>query len=149
MPSSYSINYQLLPIICYCQISSIIKANISDSISHPFHTLLTRQSTSILKLGIPSSYSINYQLLPIICYRQISSIIKANISDSMSTSHGIVTMMVIKLAQGMQRILINNKYSQNKLTYYHLKIRRCVQVNPLLTYCYSMYYNNVTSKSHE
>ena len=30
----------------------------------------------------------------------------------------------------------------HKLTYYHLKTRRCVQVKPLLIYCYSMYHNS-------
>ena len=36
--------------------------------------------------------------------------------------------------------------------YYHLKTRRCVQVKPLLIYCYSMYYkvlNDVTNKLRE
>ena len=35
-----------------------------------------------------------------------------------------------------------NSLVVNKLTYYHLKTRRCVQVKPLLIYCYSMYYNS-------
>ena len=39
-------------------------------------------------------------------------------------------------------IHINQTLIGNKLTYYHLKTRRCVQVKPLLIYCYSMYYNS-------
>ena len=40
----------------------------------------------------------------------------------------------------MKRFL-RTEHKPNKLTYYHLKTRRCVQVKPLLIYCYSMYYN--------
>ena len=35
---------------------------------------------------------------------------------------------------------IRGNSSRNKLTYYYLKTRRCVQVKPLLIYCYSIPY---------
>ena len=39
-------------------------------------------------------------------------------------------------------LLVGNQPRENKLMYYHLKTRHCVQVKPLLIYCYSMYYNS-------
>ena len=45
------------------------------------------------------------------------------------------------------------KEAKNKLTYHHLKTRRCVQVKPLLIYtviqCIIIVLNDVTRKSRE
>ena len=45
-----------------------------------------------------------------------------------------------------------NNDCMNKLTYYHLKTRRCVQVKPLLIYCIQciiIALKDITSKSRE
>ena len=48
------------------------------------------------------------------------------------------------IAQGVDTQTNKHAYRlpRNKLTYYHLKTRRHVQIKPLLIYCYSMYYNS-------
>ena len=47
-----------------------------------------------------------------------------------------------KLSPSKSFVIHGKNLKCNKLTYYHLKTRRCVQVKPLLIYCYSMYYNS-------
>ena len=47
---------------------------------------------------------------------------------------------VLLMGRSLRTRLAN--LTMNKLTYYHLKTRCCVQVKPLLIYCYSMYYNS-------